>query len=168
MFPALRAQVAAWLEDGTIHAPLSVVEIGGLDVNGGVRDLFACPYTTVDRQDGAGVDVVQDGAEYLAYRCNLGDAPHTVVCLEALEHDRGAMRTAAAIGFACKQFILSVPSFDGAGTMPHHDYGGDYWRFSEQAVRKVLMRGFNVIALARVHDTVGHESIIAVGRRTWR
>jgi hypothetical protein len=61
----------------------SVVEVGALDVNGGVRDLIDCDrYVGVDRQAGPGVDLVANA--------HLLDHPATVnlvVCCEVLEHD---------------------------------------------------------------------------------
>lgn len=63
--------------------PTKVVEVGSLDVNGSVRDLFAgaALYTGIDVRDGRGVDEVADGADYVP-----GYAPDVVLCLEVLEH----------------------------------------------------------------------------------
>lgn len=64
----------------------SVVELGGLDINGSVRALFAdAQYISVDLQDGPGVDVVADAATF-----EPDEAPDTVVCCEVLEHARNA------------------------------------------------------------------------------
>lgn len=70
----------------TTHAPTvpgHVVDIGGRDVNGTVRHLFAdaTSYTGIDLQPGFGVDVVGDFTAW--------EPPHlvdTVVCCEVLEH----------------------------------------------------------------------------------
>lgn len=60
----------------------SVVEIGGRDINGGVRDLIdADMYTSIDLFDGPGVDVVAD-----ATTCAMASQVDLVVCCEVLEH----------------------------------------------------------------------------------
>ena len=80
------------------HLPLhyqSVVEVGSLDINGGVRDLLACeaPYIGVDLQRGPGVDVVCDFTVY-----GIAPKPDLILCLEVLEHAenwRGIVASAA-------------------------------------------------------------------------
>lgn len=62
---------------------MRVVEIGGRNVNGSVRGLFAeaYEYTCIDLLPGQGVDVVDDAAGWEPLR-----APDAVVCCEVLEH----------------------------------------------------------------------------------
>jgi hypothetical protein len=76
MHPAARAWVAA-------HATGdSVVDVGGRDINGTVRDLFpGSDYLSVDAIDGPGVDVAVDFLDWKPPR--LVD---TVVCCEVAEH----------------------------------------------------------------------------------
>jgi SAM-dependent methyltransferase len=74
-----------------------VVELGALDFNGTVRDLFpsARGYTGVDLVPGRGVDVVADAADWRPER-----APDLVVCCEVLEHTprpEALVRNAAAM-----------------------------------------------------------------------
>lgn len=79
MYPEAREWVAA-------HAPTDpvvVVEFGGADINGGVRDVFHhdTTWTCVDLVDGDSVDVIGDAATYRH--------PHPVdlvVCCEVAEH----------------------------------------------------------------------------------
>lgn len=78
MHPACREWVARHLIPARC-----VLDLGGRDVNGTVRDLFpGARYLTVDPIPGPGVDVVADGATV--------DAGHgqwdVVLCLEVLEH----------------------------------------------------------------------------------
>jgi hypothetical protein len=66
------------------HATASktVLDIGGRDINGTVRELFpGSDYTSIDLAPGRGVDVVGDV-------CNWKSAHkfQTIVCLEVLEH----------------------------------------------------------------------------------
>lgn len=63
-----------------------VVEIGGRDINGSVRELFeGRDYTSIDLYDGPGVDVVANGATYRPKK-----RPAVVVCCEVLEHAANA------------------------------------------------------------------------------
>jgi len=65
-----------------LPAPHDVVELGGLDFNGSVRDLFnRTRYCSVDLVAGHSVDVVADAADYVP-----PEAPDMVVCCEVLEH----------------------------------------------------------------------------------
>jgi len=60
----------------------SVLEIGGRDINGSIRDLFdTTDYTALDVAAGDGVDIVADAADWRpdrTYEC--------VVCCEVFEH----------------------------------------------------------------------------------
>ena len=61
----------------------SVLEVGSLDINGGVRDLLdpKAEYVGVDVQRGPGVDVVVDFTTY-----QHPEPVDVVLCLEVLEH----------------------------------------------------------------------------------
>lgn len=65
------------------HGPFAtVVELGALDINGGVRDLFGdADYLGLDLVAGPGVDVVADAADWRPPR-----SAAAVVCCEVLEH----------------------------------------------------------------------------------
>ena len=69
-----------------------LLEIGSLDVNGTVRDLFpgASPYVGIDLAPGPGVDVVASGHDF-----GPDEAFATVVSTECLEHDPGWHETLA-------------------------------------------------------------------------
>jgi SAM-dependent methyltransferase len=65
-----------------LPVPRTVVELGGLDFNGSIRDLFsATAYCSVDLVAGKSVDVVADAAEFTP-----PESPDMVVCCEVLEH----------------------------------------------------------------------------------
>lgn len=79
MHPAARQ----WVHAHVPVEPGDVIEVGGRDVNGGVRDLFhaATSYTSVDPAGGNGVDVREDFLKY------DHDGPaDVVVCCEVAEH----------------------------------------------------------------------------------
>jgi len=62
----------------------SVLEIGARDVNGGVRSLFGpCEYTTLDIEDGPGVDIVADARHWTP---SVGVRFDVIVCTNVLEH----------------------------------------------------------------------------------
>ena len=60
-----------------------VIDVGSLDINGGVRDLLdpSAKYIGVDAQEGAGVDVVADFTTY-----THSTPVDLILCLEVLEH----------------------------------------------------------------------------------
>lgn len=73
---------------------VKVVELGSLDINGTVRDLFKdCEYVGIDRHGGRGVDIVS-----LVHEVGLADGIwDVVVTTEMLEHDpywRASLRRA--------------------------------------------------------------------------
>jgi len=75
-----------------IDGPL--LEIGSLDVNGTVRELFprATPYVGIDLAPGRAVDVVASGHDF-----GRDESFATVVTTECLEHDPGWRTTLANI-----------------------------------------------------------------------
>lgn len=68
----------------TVDITVAVLDLGGRDVNGQIRDLFpnADPYTVVDILPGEGVDIVADAGEWEPPLA-LYDV---VVCTETFEH----------------------------------------------------------------------------------
>ncbi len=78
MHQAAREYVSQWATDEEI----SVVEIGGRDVNGGIRQLWPhASWTSLDLEDGPGVDIVTDALNWLPPR-----PVDLVVCCEVFEH----------------------------------------------------------------------------------
>jgi SAM-dependent methyltransferase len=106
------------------HAPtdkVSVLDIGGRNINGTVRDLFTGPYTVLDVMPGPDVDIVADAATWTTdHRYDV------VVCAEVFEHTpdwRGIIETAHEVLRPGGRFIASAAGPDRA---PHsaHDGGG--------------------------------------------
>ena len=54
------------------------------------------------------------------------------------------------------------PVMASAPTLPLHDFPGDYYRFSEQAMREVVLDGFEVV---RVRTIMTPPRVIGVGRK---
>ena len=75
----------------------NVLEVGSLDVNGGVRHYFdRCCYTGIDCHPGPGVDVVCMAHEFESY-VPPGQTYHTVISTETFEHDNRLPETLTMI-----------------------------------------------------------------------
>lgn len=72
-----------WVAEHATREPVTVLDIGGRDINGSPRRLFpaATTYLVVDMLPGPGVDVVADATSWRADR-----AFDVVVCTEVFEH----------------------------------------------------------------------------------
>lgn len=113
------------------HGPWSaVLELGGRNVNGTIRDVFDCDsYTALDIAPGEGVDIVADAATWTpdrVYDC--------VVTCEVLEHAAAwpqILRTAAAALRPGGTLIVTAASWpraphsaiDGGPLRPGEYYG---------------------------------------------
>ncbi len=127
----------------------SVLEIGSLNINGGVRELFdpACRYIGIDVIEGPGVDVVYPAgaADWLMKNYLFFT---TVISTEALEHDphwrmtiKVAVRTLTPKGLIC--FTCATTGRHEHGTITHSPKdapgSGDYYlNLTEQHVRSAL------------------------------
>lgn len=109
-----------------LPTPRRVVEIGGRNINGGVRDLFGddCTYICTDIEAGEGVDVVADGGTYTPPW-----APDIVVCCEVLEH---APNAHAIITNAHRMLAPGGAFIVSAAAPPravHSGWDGQEWLF---------------------------------------
>lgn len=79
----MHAEAYGWIAMHATGEPVSVLDIGGRNINGSVRELFprADPYLSLDLYEGPGVDIVADAATWEPDR--LYDV---VVCCEVFEH----------------------------------------------------------------------------------
>lgn len=107
---------------------MSTLEVGSLDVNGSVRDLFDGPYVGVDARPGPGVDAVMDG-HGLSFTAESFDV---VVSTEMLEHDQAFWLSLAEMGRVLRPggHLLLTTRGNGFG---RHEYPADYWRFMPDA-----------------------------------
>lgn len=79
----MHAEAFAWVARHATTDSVEVLDLGGRNVNGSIRDLFpnATHYTAVDIAEGEGVDVVADAATWVP------DREYDVVCsTETFEH----------------------------------------------------------------------------------
>jgi SAM-dependent methyltransferase len=127
----------------------NVLEVGSMDVNGNLRDLFdvrpprplslLAPilrrgrYTGVDMRSGPNVDIVAN-ARALPFADGSFDV---VVCASTLEHDTHPWLSAAEMTRVLKPdglMAISVPGF----MFPRHEFPDDFWRFSAGAVQQLF------------------------------
>lgn len=113
-----------WVRSHAPGSPGMVLEIGGRNINGTIRDLFhtATTYVALDYVDGDGVDVVADAATWEPDR-----QYDTVVCCEVFEHTpawRNICRTAYTALAPGGLFIITCA---GPGRAQHSAVDGG-WR----------------------------------------
>jgi len=123
------------------------LDVGSLDVNGCVRDLFA-DYTGLDMREGRNVDVVAE-ATAIPYPAETFDV---VTCLEMLEHCARPFEAVAEMIRVLRPGGALVITVPGIG-FPRHDYPNDYWRFTADGVR-VLMDWLERVAVKADRDHV--------------
>lgn len=104
-----------------------VVEVGGRNINGGIRDLVtADEYICVDLEPGPDVDVVADCREW-----SPPGPADLVLCLEVLEHAPDP----AGVVFAATGYLRSGGRFvltcAGPGRAPHSGHDGMHVRSDE-------------------------------------
>jgi len=125
------------------HAP-AVLEVGALDINGGVRDLFpgAVQYLGVDLDPGPGVDLVADAheldrlAEVHQDETMAAGRFDLVLCLEMLEHDDAPWLTAGQLCRMVRPGGTVIVTARGNG-FPEHNRP-DRWRFMRDGIRSLL------------------------------
>ncbi len=123
----MHEEAFAWVHDHATAEQVSVLDIGGRNINGSVRDLFpnADPYVALDIADGPAVDIVANAAEWTPDRTY-----DLIVCTEVFEHTPewpAILRTAAA---ACRVGGRIILTMAGPGRSPHGASGGP-WNFGE-------------------------------------
>lgn len=147
-----------------IATPGNVLEIGSLNINGGVRDFFpdAKKYIGIDMEKGKGVDKVLQAHNILkVWKPKTFD---TVVCLEMLEHDNAPWITIDIVHQVLKPggyLIVSTPTFG----FPIHRYPKDYFRYGEDAYREIIFKGFKILNLVHVKDYLDQPGICCVGQK---
>lgn len=120
------------------YVPRSVIELGGQDVNGTIRDLFNTDnYRSIDLADGPGVDVVADATTWRTTR-----RADCVVSTELLEHVQDWPAVIETAFLALKQgghLVLTCateprePHAAEGGTMEDDEYYGnvDPWQMCQ-------------------------------------
>lgn len=107
--------------------PSQLVEIGGRNINGSVRELFPdATYVSLDLEDGPGVDVVCDAREWQP------SAPiDMVLCLEVLEHAPDPIGLISAAYRWLRVGGWLVVTAASPGRAPHSGHDGGSLRAGE-------------------------------------
>lgn len=116
-----------WVRD---HAPaheVSVIDVGGRDINGTVRGLFlATQYVSVDLFAGSCVDIVCDFREYLP-----PEPVDVVVCCEVAEHTVTWPQVVAHAAYCLASDGLLIFTAAGPARRPHSAFDGGAVRDGE-------------------------------------
>lgn len=129
-----------------------VLEVGAWDVNGSARQLFTGPYWGVDLIPGRGVDQRIDAHELVnGRRIVQMEQVEVIVCTEMLEHDTAPWQTLTQMREVIEPeglLLLTARGYGKDGCYPVHDVCydphqtqvvGDYWRFSVDGIRRMLI-----------------------------
>lgn len=147
--------VLAWFQKAVeLYPPEGpCLEVGSMNVNGSVREMFPEPYTGLDMRPGVGVDEVRDFAAG-----GPGQAYNSIISTETLEHTLEPWQIVEEMAFALKnggRVYLSVPWM-----FAMHDYPEDCWRILPRAMTHILERA-GLTPLAVEHDE-SHTFAVAV------
>ena len=118
-------QAMEWIAKHADPGPVTVLDIGGRDVNGSPQQLFpaAARYTVLDIRPGYDVDIVADAATWDPE----GRQWDIVICAETFEHAanwRAIVRTAFA---ACAPGGRLIVTTAAPGRPPHSAADGSGW-----------------------------------------
>ena len=138
--------VRQWVGGKAGHCQPPVLEVGSLNINGTVRDLFPEPYTGLDMQKGKGVDIV---ADVLTYDGFTEGQFNTIVTTETLEHvtDPALVVERCAGWLAPGGLLIIAVPFE----WPLHEYPSDYWRFTHHGLRYLAERVGLVVLTAELN-----------------
>lgn len=120
MHPAAREWVSKYARPG------DVLDVGGRDINGTVRDLFPGSYTVIDLEPGPNVDVVGDVTEW-----DTDERFDVVVCCEVFEHTDKWQAIIDRAGELLRPGGRLIVTAAGPGRMPHSAHDGEELRDGE-------------------------------------
>jgi SAM-dependent methyltransferase len=132
----MHPSVMDWVGDKVAEHELqykNVLEVGSRNVNGSVRRFFGGLYLGVDMVPGEGVDMVAR-ADQLPFDPNRFEV---VVSTEMLEHDPYFWLSLPEMARVLMPGGYLLLTTRGIG-FHYHEYPGDYWRFTEDAIRHLL------------------------------
>lgn len=117
-----------WVAEHATKGAASVLDIGGRNINGSVRDLFpgADPYVALDILPGDGVDIVADAAEW-----NPDRSYDVVVCTEVFEHTATWPQICRTVFAALRPGGIAIVTMAGPGRPPHSALDGGPLRVDE-------------------------------------
>lgn len=118
----MHPEAREWVSRYASADPISVLDIGGRDINGTSRDLFAAAeYTVLDIAAGPGVDIVADAATWTPDR-----EYDLVLCTEVFEHTPSWPQICATAHKACRPGGRVVLTMAGPGRPEHSAVDGGW------------------------------------------
>jgi hypothetical protein len=153
----MHAEAYEWVRAHATAAQMSVLDIGGRNVNGSVRELFpgADPWHVLDILPGAGVDIVADATKWVSPR------PYDmVVSTECLEHAAGwpsILDTAFMALVPGGRLLLTTA---GPGRAPHSGVDGGALRPGE------YYGNIDPLELYEVLDGIGFVDVVMDEQKT--
>lgn len=117
----MHAEAYRWVAEHAPRGAVSVLDIGGRNINGTVRSLFpaADPYVALDVAPGPEVDIVVDAATWTPDR-----QYDVVVCCEVFEHTPGWRAICGTAYRACAPGGVVIATMAGPGRPPHSAVDG--------------------------------------------
>ena len=154
-------QVRKVLEVGATSLPdtlLRIPNVAGAELRVGVN---------IDESCCDGEVVVQADAHALPFASGLFDL---VLCNSLLEHDFEFWSTVWEIRRVAGRgalIVLGAPGFsDNSSVMPVHNCPGDFYRFSAQAMKRILEEMIGVCG-AEVREIMDPPRVIGWGWKAW-
>jgi hypothetical protein len=117
----VHAEAYDWVARLATDQPVSVLDLGGFDVNGTPRALFpnADPYIVLDIMDGPNVDIIADAALWTPDReCGV------ILTTEVFEHTPVWPQICETAYAACEPGGLFIATMAGPGRAPHSAVDG--------------------------------------------
>lgn len=104
-----------WVGRWATDEPVTVLDIGGRDLNGSTKSLFPnASHTVLDLRPGPGVDIVADAATWAPDR-----AYDLVLCTEVFEHTPDWALICKTAFAACRAGGRFIVTCAGPGRAPH-------------------------------------------------
>lgn len=124
----MHAEAYEWVQKWATSEEVSVLDIGGRNINGSTRPLFpnADPYQVLDIAPGTGVDIIADAAEWTPDR-----EYDVVVCTEVFEHTPRWPEICATAHRALRPGGTFITTMAGPGRPAHSAVDGGYLRPDE-------------------------------------
>jgi SAM-dependent methyltransferase len=112
-----------WIAQHATSDPVTVLDLGGRDINGSPRRLFpaAARYTVLDIRPGDGVDIVADAATWDPG----GETWDVVVCAETFEHTADWRPICRTAYMACAPGGRLIVTTAAPGRPPHSAVDGE-------------------------------------------
>jgi SAM-dependent methyltransferase len=124
----MHAEAMAWVERFATDAPVSVLDLGGRDINGTPRALFpTASYTCLDVVPGPGVDIVADAATWQPG----GRRWDLVLSTELFEHTPDWPQACSTAWRALRPGGRFIVTTAAPGRPPHSGRDGGVLQFGE-------------------------------------